>query len=174
MYKKTLGRAAWPTAATTVAALLAGIVLSGCGSSATPSTTSTTSSASTTPSTGTTTSSAASASSQAAGPVLAAPSGPGTCYQWSGVGTLNAAAFPLREAASDMETGEYGSSDQLAINVALTALAGDLNQLPEDWADAIQNQVISPGYGGDSTQLSAAASNAQSLATDISQLCYTP
>ena len=91
-----------------------------------------------------------------------------------GVGTLNAAAFPLREAASDMETGEYGSSDQLAINVALTALAGDLNQLPEDWADAIQNQVISPGYGGDSTQLSAAASNAQSLATDISQLCYTP
>jgi len=102
--------------------------------------------------------------------VLTKASGSGTCYEWPGVGDLNAAAFPLREAASS----DQAPSDGMAVNVALTGLSGELNQLPDDWAQAIQNQVITPGYSGDPAQINTAASNAESLATAISQLCYTP
>jgi hypothetical protein len=168
--KTILGRAARPAASMTVAALLAGIVISGCGNNGT--------STATTSSTGNGTASTARASSSATTGVLTSTSGSGTCYEWPGVGDLNAAAFPLREAAGDIETFGPGSdqanSDGMAVNVALTGLAGELNQLPYDWAQEIQNQVITPGYSEDPGQLSTAASNAESLATTISQLCYTP
>lgn len=174
--KKTiLGRAALPAATMTVAALVAGIVISGCGHTSTATATSgdTSAATATTPSTGTRTSSATGASSPATAGVLTTTSGSGTCYEWSGVGTLNAVTFPLRQAASDAETSGY-NSDGMAVNVALTGLSGELNQLPDDWAQAIQNRVITPGYSGDPGQMNTAASNAESLATAISQLCYTP
>lgn len=171
MHRKTIpGRAARPAVTMTVAALVAGIVISGCGHISTAS--------AATPGTGTRTSGAARASSPGTAGVLAETSGSGTCYEWPGVGDLNAVAFPLRQAASDTETFGYGSdqanSDGMAVNVALTGLSGVLNQLPYAWAQAIQNQVITPGYSADPVQVNTAASNAESLATTISQLCYTP
>jgi hypothetical protein len=81
----------------------------------------------------------------------------------------------LREAASDISTNGYeDSSDSLSVNVAVTGLAKLLSQLPDSYADQIQNDVITPAESGNAPELDTAAANAQSIAATISQLCYTP
>lgn len=173
--KLYLGRAARPMATTTVAALLAGIAISGCGPSgtATPAT----------PPTGTTTSTTAPASS----PVPAAsgvagqlyePPVSGTCYEWPGVGVMRSVISSLQTAVNGTDVFGSGSSqassDDMALNVAIDGLAGQLKYLPPDWAQAIFNQVITPANGHDAVQMSIAASNADTLSIDISHLCYVP
>jgi hypothetical protein len=105
----------------------------------------------------------------------ASPTASGSCEMWPGIGTLNAATVPLREAAEDIEENGYeDSSDQLAVNVAVTSLANEITQLPQSYAQEIQNEVIEEADAGDASQLLTAASNAESIATALGQLCYTP
>jgi hypothetical protein len=93
---------------------------------------------------------------------------------WPGAGDLDASAFPLREAASDIDINGYeDSSDSLSVNVAVTGLANLLSQLPASYAQQIQNDVITPADSGNASELDTAAANAQSIAATISQLCYT-
>jgi hypothetical protein len=109
------------------------------------------------------------------GPEITSPSGGGSCNAWPGVGTLQNSTISLRLAATDTESYGYEDpSDSMAVNTVLTAVADELNQLPAVWAEAIQNQVIFPGRSTDPAQIDAAASNADSLAAQLSQLCYTP
>jgi hypothetical protein len=97
-----------------------------------------------------------------------------TCEVWPGVGDLNAAAFPLRQAATDIGINGYeDSSDSLSVNVAVTGLANLLSQLPDSYAQQIQNDVITPADSGNASELDTAAANAQSIAATIGQLCYT-
>jgi hypothetical protein len=169
------GRTARPMATATVAALLAGIVISGCGSSgtATPATLST----------GTTTRTTAPASSPApaasgvAGQLYKTPVS-GTCYEWPGVRVLRGVIAPLQTAVNGTDDFGFGSfqanSDDTALNVAIDGLVGQLQFLPPDWAQAIFNQVITPANSHDAVPMSAAASSAESLSIDISHLCYVP
>jgi hypothetical protein len=168
-------------ATATIAAMLAGVMLTGCHN---------TSAASDTTGGGTISGNTASGNTMAGDPAaaqtttaaLTAPAksaealdGAGSCNQWPGVGTLQGATSPLRLAAGNTESYGYEDpSDSMAVNIALTAVANELSQLPADWAEAIRNQVIFPGYSTDPSQMYTAASNAQSLASQISQLCYTP
>jgi hypothetical protein len=110
------------------------------------------------------------------GPRLSkAAGGADSCNHWSGVGVLNGSTITLRLAASDTESYGYEDpGDGMAVLTVLNAVSNVLNQLPADWAQAIRNQVIIPGSSTDPSQLYAAANNAQSLAFQLSQLCYTP
>jgi hypothetical protein len=162
MYPKLSTRS---LAATAVAALISCTAISGCSHGAAAGT-STVSVANTTASTPPVTTSATPASTATA---------TSTCEVWPGVGDLDASAFPLREAASDIDINGYeDSSDSLSVNVAVTGLAKLLSQLPDSYADEIQNDVITPAESGNAPELDTAAANAQSIATTISQLCYTP
>jgi hypothetical protein len=162
-------------ATATIAAMLTGVMLTGCGSTSAGSVTASGNTMASDPAAAQTTPATQTTPARSA-PELTKPSGgAGNCNQWPGVGTLQGAAIPLRLAASNTES--YGSedpSDGMAVSIALTAVANELDQLPADWAEAIQNQVIFPGNSTDPSQMYTAASNAQSLASQISQLCYTP
>jgi len=152
-------------AATAVAALTACAAVTGCSPSGAAGT-STVSVTNTTASTPPVTTPATPAATAAAA---------STCEVWPGVGDLNAAAFPFRQAASDIDINGYeDSSDSLSVNVAVTGLAKLLSQLPGSYAQQIQNDVITPADSGNASELDTAAANAQSIATTISQLCYTP
>jgi hypothetical protein len=161
-------------ATTTVAALLAGIVISGCGTSA-PSPA--------TPPTGTTTRTTAPASlpapaaSGVAGQLYEGPVS-GACYESPGVGALRSVIAPLQTAVNGTDDFGFGSSqansDDMALNVAIDGLVGQLKFLPPDWAQAIFNQVITPANSHDAVPMSAAAGTAESLSIDISHLCYVP
>lgn len=164
MYSKLIpGRAARPLAAAAVAALLAGIVISGCGTSSGGVTTG--------PGTGTTTTAAKAGT-------LTKASGSGGCNEWPGVGDLNATALPLRQLANDDEIYGPGSdqanSDGMAVTTAEMGLNQIVTQLPYPWAQAIMNDVLSVGPASSPEELNTAANNAVSLATTISQMCYTP
>jgi len=114
---------------------------------------------------------ASSAPAQAAG---------STCYPWSGLQALNDIAFPLREMAGD--EGIYGAgstqvnSDMFAVVAGAQALNKPLLELPPAWFNAVQNEVMSVAVSPDAAspeQLTAAADNAQYLASQISQLCFS-
>ena len=128
------------------------------------------------------TSAVSAATTTASTPPVTTPSSPAstaaatsTCETWPGVGDLDASAFPLRQAASDISINGYeDSSDSLAVNVAVTGLANLLSQLPHSYAQQIQNDVITPADSGNASELDTAAANAESIATTISQLCYHP
>jgi len=166
-------------ATTTIAVMLAGFMLTGChNTSAAGDTTGGDPISGNTASGNTMAGDPAAAqtttAAQSAGE-LSDASGAGSCNQWPGVGTLQNVTPSLQLAASNTESYGYEDpSDSMAVNIALTAVANELYQLPADWAEAIRNQVISPGSSTDPSQMDTAASNAQSLASQISQLCYTP
>jgi hypothetical protein len=163
MYRRLSTRS---LAATTAAALISCIVVTGCQHSSAAATSAS--------SAGITTASTPPATT-AASTAAAAPTATSTCEVWPGVGDLDASAFPLREAAGDIGINGYeDSSDSLSVNVAVTGLAKLLSQLPDSYADEIQNDVITPAESGNAPELDTAAANAQSIATTISQLCYTP
>jgi hypothetical protein len=180
MHRKPSARS---LAGTTVATLVGCIVIAGCHHTSVAAT-STASTAMSPAGAASTTASAASATASAppaatsvspAGSAAATPSGTGSCEVWPGVGALAATAFPLEEAATDIDTNGYeDSSDSLAVNVAVAGLVKLLPQLPDSYAQEIQNDVITPAGSGNASELDTAASNAQSIATTISQLCYTP
>jgi len=151
-------------AATAVAALIACAAATGCGHGGAAGT-----------------SAVSVANTTASAPPVTTPAPPATtaaatstCEVWPGVGDLDAAAFPFREAASDIDINGYeDSSDSLSVNVAVTGLANLLSQLPDSYAQQIQNDVITPADSGNASELDTAAANAESIATTISQLCYT-
>jgi hypothetical protein len=161
MYRKFSARS---LASTIVAALIGCTAIAGCGH---------TSAAATSPAglpPATTPASPADTAASATAPAAAS-----SCETWPGVGVLNASAFPLRQAATDIGINGYeDSSDSLSVNVAVTGLVKLLSQLPDSYAQQIQNDVITPAGSGDASELDTAAANAQSIATTISQLCYTP
>jgi hypothetical protein len=168
MYTKLVpGRVARPLAATIAAALLAGLMVIGCwGSNA---------------SAATTTANPAPASLTAAtitAGSLTFPTGTSTCYEWSGVDNLLTSALPLQQLASDQEIYGPGSdpvgSDEMALSISQMGLSQIITQLPESWAQAIQDQVLDVGGASTPDQLDTAAGNASSLANTISGLCYTP
>lgn len=177
------GRAARPMSTTTVAALLAGIVISGCGpsgtaTSTTPATGPTTSIPASTPPPGPAATTPAPATATGVAGKLYKPPISGTCYEWPGVGALHSVIAPLQTAVNttvDFGSGSWqANSADMALNVAITGLAGQLVFLPPDWAQLIFNQVITPANSHDAGEMSTAASNAESLSIEISHLCYVP
>lgn len=176
--KLIAGKAARPLAATTAAALLAGIVISGGGASS--------AAAATTPGTATTTASTTLATSPAAATTTAAatptaPSAYGTCPPgsgpWPGWDGLYQIGQQLQQEAIDEEiygtASSQASSDQMAIAMDEQGFSQiEMPQLPDSWAQEIQDQVFSAGPSPE--QVQTAATTALSLADQLSLLCYTP
>jgi hypothetical protein len=157
------------TATIATAAMLAGLLLTSCGNTSAAGDTTGGNTAAGDPGVAKTT------------PVKSAPrlskaaGGADSCNHWSGVGILNGSTVSLRLAASDTESYGYEDpGDAAAVLTVLNTVSDVLYQLPADWAEAIRNQVIIPGSSADPSQMSTAANNAQSLAFQLSQLCYTP
>jgi hypothetical protein len=165
MYRTLIhARAARPLAVTAVSALLAITVISGCGSAGSPP------------------------ASQPSAPPPAAPSSSppssdptsttSSCTAWPGVGALAAVAFPMRELADDEEINgpdsSLNNSAEMAVSIAESGLARIVTQLPNPYYSEIQNEVLSVGPSSSAAQLDTAASDAESLAATIAQLCYTP
>jgi hypothetical protein len=159
-------RARRSLAVTTGAALLAVIVISACGqgSSGTNAPSNNGPAGTTAPGPAATTGATAPAASN--------------CTPWPGVGDLSAAAFDMRELANDENiNGPFSSmnnSAEQAVGIADSGLAQIASQLPNPYYQEIQDDVLSAGSTSSAAQLDAAADNADSLATTISQLCYTP
>ncbi len=161
MYRTLIqARAARPLAVTAVSALLAITVISGCGSTGSPP------------------------ASQTSAPPPATPpssdptSSTSSCTAWPGVGALAAVAFPMRELADDEEINgpdsSLNNSAEMAVSIAESGLARIVTQLPNPYYSEIQNEVLSVGPSSSAAQLDTAASDAESLAATIAQLCYTP
>lgn len=153
MYTKLIGgRRARPLAATAAAALLAGLTIIGCGGS--------------------------SASAATTGGTLTFPNGAGPCYEWPGVQNLSTSGLSLQRMADDLEIYGPGSSqaasDQEALAIAQMGLNHIVMQLPDSWAQAVQDRVLSVNGSSIPDPLYTAADQARSLATAISNLCYTP
>lgn len=71
-------------------------------------------------------------------------------------------------------TSDQLSSDSLSIQVGLDGFQGKVQKLPTSYAEAVQNEVMAVAlnsYSVSPDQLDAAATNAQYLAGQISQLC---
>lgn len=156
MYRTLIqARAARPLAVTAVSALLAITVISGCGSTGSPT-----------------------ASQPAAPPSSDPTSSTSSCTAWPGVGALAAVAFPMRELADDEEINgpdsSLNNSAEMAVSIAESGLARIVTQLPNPYYSEIQNEVLSVGPSSSAAQLDTAASDAESLAATIAQLCYTP
>jgi hypothetical protein len=156
MYRTLIqARAARPLAVTAVSALLAITVISGCGSTGSPP-----------------------ASQPAAPPSSDPTSSTSSCTAWPGVGALAAVAFPMRELADDEEINgpdsSLNNSAEMAVSIAESGLARIVTQLPNPYYSEIQNEVLSVGPSSSAAQLDTAASDAESLAATIAQLCYTP
>jgi predicted dinucleotide-binding enzyme len=67
------------------------------------------------------------------------------------------------------------SSDQVAVTLDEAGFNQiEMQQLPDSWAQAIQDQVLFVAGGSSPEQVQTAASAAMSLAEQIGLLCYTP
>jgi outer membrane murein-binding lipoprotein Lpp len=168
MYRTIIqARAARPLAVTAVAALLAITVISGCGSTGSPPASQTAAPPPAAPS----------SSAPAAPPSSDPTSTTSSCTAWPGVGALAAVAFPMRELADDEEINGPDSglnnSAEMAVSIAESGLARIVTQLPNPYYSEIQNEVLSVGPSSSAAQLDTAASDAESLAATIAQLCYT-
>jgi hypothetical protein len=106
----------------------------------------------------------------------AAPAAGSTCYQWSGVGDLYGVTLPLREMASDEEDGSGQGNDALAVVAAAEPLDGIWEELPNPYAEEVQNEVLAVASSPSAAtpeQLVDAAADAEDLASQIGQLCLS-
>jgi hypothetical protein len=100
----------------------------------------------------------------------------GTCYVWPYVGTLRSVIPDLQTAIASTDSFGYGSSEAISANMAvytaMDGLAGDLHTLTRQWGTTIFDDVVTPGQTGDPVRMNSAVSSAESLANQISLLCY--
>jgi hypothetical protein len=83
--------------------------------------------------------------------------------------------LPLREMAGDEENGT-DNNDSLAVAAAVQPLIGEWTELPAPYAEDVQNEVVGVAVSSSAAtpgQLLAAADNAEDLANQISQLCFS-
>jgi hypothetical protein len=157
-------RALRSPAAATSAALLAVIVISACGNTST----------NTPPGNGPAGNTGPGSTATTVAPASAAAN----CTPWPGTGDLSAVAFAMRELADDENIygpdSSMNNSAQQSVGIAESGLAQIADQLPNPYYQEIQDDVLSVSSSSPASDLDAAADNADSLATTLSQLCYTP
>jgi hypothetical protein len=169
----TIKTATIVTAAT--AAMLAGLLLTGCSNTPAAGDRTGGNNMARDPGVAQTTTAAQTTPAKSGGELSKDTGGAGSCNHWPGVSILQGSTVSLRLAASNTESyGHEDPGDAMAVLTVLKTVSDVLYQLPAAWAEAIRNQVILPGSSADPSQMYAAANNAQSLALQLSQLCYTP
>jgi hypothetical protein len=153
------GTHGWLAAA--AAALLCAIMIAGCGGG---------SGAASTPGTG---------SRDPGRSASSASPSPSACSSWTGLDDLFSITTWLRQLIGDEvifgASTEQAKRDGLAVVVYAESLDGLWENLPPQYARDLRDSVLSVAaspYKKTPEQLNTAANDAQSLATQISQLCF--
>lgn len=161
--------------AAAVAALIAGLVITGCAPSATAAGTTNGAGSTANGTTARTTTTGSTVNGYIVGGLYKRPIR-GTCYVWPYVGTLRSVIPNLQGAIAATNSFGYGSSEAISANMAvytaMDGLAGDLHTLTRQWGTTIFDDVVTPGQTGDPVRMNSAVGSAESLANQISLLCY--